>query len=355
MATVKDDKINVLGLRAPSTQSLVVTFNVPYKVDLQNCVGKGTFGIVYQGLDGNERKVAVKRVRKLENLVRNNDQGNAIEQDVSYPHVIKIFSVENFSGSWWIIMEHCDLGNLDQFFKHHHEMIQRKVEKKVKIMLQLADAIAYLHSQGIIHRDIKPSNVLVNRRGENAIVKLSEIGLSTTILDPDSLTLLMNSDFKTLAYKAPEFWKRDHSGKVSYDKNVDIFSVGLTFLAMLQYMPGGRLLPEAEGHLFHSENNLPIGYILFSRINFGSVVIEDLSTPLDIVVVDKPEVPVQQVANMPIKQVKSLIQRMTLYSAKDRPCASEVDESLSQILKDYFHCSDRHSFMRVNILINNTH
>ena len=214
-----------------------------------------------------------------------------------------------------LFMEHCDLGNLDQFFKHHHEIIQRKVEKKVKIMLQLADAIAYLHSKGVIHRDIKPSNVLVNRRGENAMVKVSEIGLSTTILDPDSLTLLMNSDFKTLAFKAPEFWKRDPSGNVNYDKNVDIFSVGLTFLAMLQYMPGGRLLPKAEGPLFQSENNLPIAYILFSRVNIGSIVIEDLASPPDIVIVDEPEVPVQQVTNMPIKQVKSLIQRMTLYSA----------------------------------------
>ena len=346
MATVEDENMNLLNSRAPPTQSFVVTLNVPYTVDLQDCVGKGTFGSVYLGVDVNERKVAIKRVRKLEIPMRNNDKGNAIEQDVSYPHVIKIFSVESYRGSWWIIMEHCDLGNLEQFFKDHQEMIQRKVEKKVKIMLQIADAIAYLHSQAIIHRDIKPSNVLINRRGENAIVKLSEIGLSTTILDPDSLTLLMNSDFKTLAFKAPEFWKRDASGKVHYDKNVDIFSVGLIFLAMLQYMPGGRLLPTIEGHLFPAENNLPIGYILFSRINIESVI-PDLSSPPDIVVLEEPDNPVQQVANIPIRQVRSLIREMTLYSAEDRPCATHVDESLSDILKLHFHCSDRHSFMRV--------
>ena len=120
MATVKDDKMNMLNLRAPPTQSFVVTFNVPYTVDLQDCVGKGTFGMVYLGVDVNERKVAIKRVRKLENLMRNNDEGNAIEQDVSYPHVIKIFSVESYralGGLSWSIAIWATSNNFSRIIK----------------------------------------------------------------------------------------------------------------------------------------------------------------------------------------------------------------------------------------------
>ena len=47
------------------------------------------------------------------------------------------------------------------------------------------------------------------------------------------MSLTMNSDIGTHAFKALEFWQKDNDGKLNYKKSVDIFVSSLTFWAML--------------------------------------------------------------------------------------------------------------------------
>ena len=76
-----------------------------------------------------------------------------------------------------------------------------------------------------IHRDTKPDNIL-NRGGLPVLANLSKF------LEEEYDTSLLTSDVCTRASKAPEFWERNADGKLNHHGNLDIYAMGLTFLAI---------------------------------------------------------------------------------------------------------------------------
>ncbi len=96
------------------------------------------------------------------------------------------------------------------------------VELKVELLVQLLQALAYLHRRNILHRDIKPSNVMV-LHGQ---VKLVDFGIAGTIGAGDKLA-------GTIQYMAPELFLGAPSSIAS-----DLFAVGVVASEMLrQQMP----------------------------------------------------------------------------------------------------------------------
>lgn len=83
-----------------------------------------------------------------------------------------------------------------------------------KILLELCDALEYLHRNQIIHRDLKPSNIMITRNGQN--VKLIDFGLS----DADWYATFKNPA-GTKDYISPEQMAGD-----SVDCRADIYSLG---------------------------------------------------------------------------------------------------------------------------------
>jgi WD40 repeat protein len=92
-----------------------------------------------------------------------------------------------------------------------------------RIGRQVADALAYASSQGILHRDIRPSNLLLDTRGT---VWITDFGLAKTAADNSDLT--HSGDIVgTLRYMAPERFQ----GKA--DIRSDIYALGLTLYELL--------------------------------------------------------------------------------------------------------------------------
>ena len=112
---------------------------------------------------------------------------------LDHPNIVKAYAKEVNDGIGpCIVMEYIDGITLDQFLEGKPS---RQVRRKV--VDQLIDALAYIHSKQILHRDLKPSNILVTRNGNN--VKIIDFGLS----DADDYAILKQSA-GTVKYMAPE-------------------------------------------------------------------------------------------------------------------------------------------------------
>ena len=145
-----------------------------------------------------------------------------------------------------ILTEYCAGGNLN-------ERLARPSSERInwKWMSQAADAVAYLHLNGVIHRDLKPENVLLNRRGN---VKLADFGLAREYIAPRRVDARRNDgswmqkvpqyyiDYEvgTTYWLAPKYFT-DH-----YTEKADVFSLGLLFFAILE-----RDYKESNGKMYY--------------------------------------------------------------------------------------------------------
>lgn len=87
------------------------------------------------------------------------------------------------------------------------------------IVYQLAVALKYLHTAGVVHRDLKPSNVLIN---SSCDVKLCDFGLSRSLTSEYFNRPLMTEFIATRWYRAPEVLM----GSRSYSAKSDMWSLG---------------------------------------------------------------------------------------------------------------------------------
>jgi serine/threonine protein kinase len=103
-----------------------------------------------------------------------------------------------------------------------------RVGRVKDVMLQLCEALSYIHGYGLIHRDLKPSNVMVD---EDRVVRLMDFGLAKYIADDASVT----ADGRlvgTFRYMAPEQILGE-----KLDTRTDLYSLGVILYELLAGRP----------------------------------------------------------------------------------------------------------------------
>merc|ERR1719321_2503094 len=102
-------------------------------------------------------------------------------------------------------------------------------EMEAKTLVRnLLEAVAFIHSKGIMHRDLKPENILLASKISNTDLKISDFGLARMSRDfPHRLPRshsICGSDF----YLAPEVIKQEE-----YGREIDIWAVGIITYVLL--------------------------------------------------------------------------------------------------------------------------
>ncbi len=281
-------------------------------IDSDQVLGHGSFGTVCLATHKvTNEKVAAKRIIReteadAEKVVR--ELQKLLE--LNHPNITRVYSAEQYGKTVWTFMEYCEQGDLQKYCskaKKEGHVVSESM--KVNLMLDIAKGVLYLHSKNVIHRDIKPTNILL--AGKPATAKLTDFDLSKFLGEAEST---MTSKVGTEAFKAPECFVRTEEGKLQYRRSVDIFGMGLTFLAMIQENEG--LIPKIETPAQPSELYIACRRILWERIMYNR-------QPLCVVDLTR--------GNDFERKTRSLVFIMTCAEASDRIPAEQVVEGLEEI------------------------
>ena len=128
-------------------------------LELVEEVGHGSFATVWKAVDGNSKKVfAVKVVDGRRSVGATEAQKEAMMMEqLDTQFVVAVFGCGFTQNTLAIAMEFFPLGSLQNVLQQD----KLPSNARVPMLLDIAKAMAYLHTNGIIHRDLKPGNVLV--------------------------------------------------------------------------------------------------------------------------------------------------------------------------------------------------
>ncbi len=139
-------------------------------------IGTGSFGIVYKGA-WKGLEVAVKRFirqRFDETIMLQFRAETALISALQHPNVAMLVGSCVRRPNVCIVSELVGRGtNLKKILVNHS--LKLKWKRKLKVLREVANGMAYLHSEGILHRNLKPSNVLVE---QNWNVKVTDFGFA---------------------------------------------------------------------------------------------------------------------------------------------------------------------------------
>eukprot|EP01129_Flabellula_baltica_P006682 TRINITY_DN2528_c0_g1_i3.p1 TRINITY_DN2528_c0_g1~~TRINITY_DN2528_c0_g1_i3.p1 ORF type:complete len:533 (-),score=114.50 TRINITY_DN2528_c0_g1_i3:27-1625(-) len=209
-------------------------------------IGEGGGGLVFLGKNRDtEEQVAIKKIA----LKTNNLDSLAAEvylmKNNSHENIVTYIDSYVWEQRLWIIMEYMDGGNLASILEFHDDHPMTEIQIRW-VSWNVLKGLHYLHKNHRIHRDIKSDNILLTMEGH---VKIGDFGFAAQLTQSNPKR---NTRSGTTYWMAPELI----SGE-SYDKSVDIWSLGILIIEMAQGKPPYMDLPELRALLLISTKGVP--------------------------------------------------------------------------------------------------
>ncbi len=144
---------------------------------------------------------------------------------LDHPNIVRVFDFDTQGNTPYIAMQYWDGGTLKDKFRQMRDLGRiLSFDKSFRIVLEMADALAYAHSRSMIHRDIKPANILFAPDGR-AI--LTDFGIVKT-LNASTHHTQTGAMIGTPAYMSPE----QGLGRPG-DARSDVYALGVLFFQMV--------------------------------------------------------------------------------------------------------------------------
>jgi len=206
-------------------------------------LGSGAFGAVYLARERNlHRLVAIKMLRA--GRAWSDDERTRLLNEartlanLSHPAVVPLLAFGEADGMVYMVMPYVAGETLADRLARNEPFDADEVRR---ILIEIADALAYVHGEGVLHRDLKPENVLLERAGavDDHVpprVRLIDFGVAAF----PGRDLGVNASYET--WGTPHFMAPEQMfGETELDARSEIYSLGVLGFLLL----GNRLPFEA--------------------------------------------------------------------------------------------------------------
>ncbi|KAL7873445.1 hypothetical protein AOLI_G00125160 [Acnodon oligacanthus] len=187
-------------------------------------IGEGSTGVVCIAREKHSGRLVAVKMMDLRRQQRRELLFNevVIMRDYQHKNVVEMFKSALVEEELWVIMEYLQGGALTNIVSETR-LSEEQIATVCEAVLQ---ALAYLHSQGVIHRDIKSDSILLSLDGR---IKLSDFGFCAQISkDIPKRKSLVGTPY----WMAPEV-----ISKSPYGTEVDVWSMGIMVVEMVDGEP----------------------------------------------------------------------------------------------------------------------
>lgn len=225
------------------------------RYEVQSIVGTGGMGSVYRARDCElDETVAIKTLRRElvadATLIERFKQEIRLARKISHRNVVRTHDFGAWSGVHYLTMEYVEGITVRDLIDSRGQL---GVSASLAIGVQLADALAVAHEQGVVHRDIKPQNLLLDADG---VLKVMDFGVAR-LAEYNSMLTEAGLVVGTPAYMSPEQLLGE-----AVDGRSDLYAAGVVLFECLT----GRLPFDATSpisliaQLLHEEPPAPLDF-----------------------------------------------------------------------------------------------
>jgi len=187
-------------------------------------------GVVYLARDPQiERELALKTIR-----FDTGEKGFGVDEAkarflkearisgrLQHPHIVTVFDVGEDQGTLFLAMELVQGGSFSQRLS---DPAGFPLRDRIRVVAEVAEALAHAHERGVLHRDVKPANILLS---PTLSAKVTDFGIGKLLTGDTELTST-GQMVGSPAYMSPEQIKGE-----KLDARTDIFSLGIVLYQAL--------------------------------------------------------------------------------------------------------------------------
>ncbi|MBT3337225.1 MAG: SUMF1/EgtB/PvdO family nonheme iron enzyme [Anaerolineae bacterium] len=192
-------------------------------------LGEGGMAIVYKAYDTRlETDVAVKVIRTenilpsvLERALKRFEREAKALAKLTHPNIVKVMDYGDHEGKPYLVLPYLPGGTLK-------EKLGKPIpwQEAIQILLPIAEALDYAHSQNMVHRDVKPANILLTERGQPM---LTDFGIAKVLDVEETMDLTGTS----AAVGTPEYMAPEQATAKTADHRADIYALGIVLYEMI--------------------------------------------------------------------------------------------------------------------------
>ena len=146
--------------------------------------------------------------------------------NLAHPNIVGVYDWGTQDGTYFIVMEYVDGPSLSEVIRHDGPLHPRRA---AEIASEVAAALGFAHSRGVVHRDVKPGNVLLTGTGQS---KVTDFGIARALSSADEDLTQAGSVMGTATYFSPE-----QAQGLPVDPRSDLYSLGVVLYEMVTARP----------------------------------------------------------------------------------------------------------------------